>query len=55
VEKEVIDGAELRRILDENDPGPKLVPASAAVEDPLRPSDNCQAALPERKVEAERG
>jgi cell division protease FtsH len=55
VEKEVIDGAELRRILDENDPGPKLVPASAAVEDPLRPSDNGQAPLPERKAEAERG
>jgi cell division protease FtsH len=55
VEKEVVDGAELRRILDENDPGPKLVPASAAVQDPLRSSDNGQApASPERRVEAER-
>jgi len=56
VEKEVIDGAELRKLLDENDPGPKLVPASAAVEDPLRPSENGQAAAPlERRVESERG
>ena len=52
VEKEVIDGAELRKLLDENDPGPKLVPASAAIEDPLRPSENGQAiAAIERKVE----
>src|SRR5207249_3142115 len=56
VEKEVIDGAELRKLLDENDPGPKLVPASAAIEDPLRPSENGQAiAAIERKVESERG
>ena len=55
VEKEVVDGAELRRILDENDPGPKLVPASAAVEDLVRPSGNGQAASGERKVEAEPG
>jgi cell division protease FtsH len=52
VEKEVIDGAELRKVLDENDPGPKLVPASAAIEDPLRPAENGQAiAAIERKVE----
>ncbi len=52
VEKEVIDGAELRKLLDENDPGPKLVPASAAIEDPLRPAENGQAiAAIERKVE----
>jgi cell division protease FtsH len=52
VEKEVIDGAELRKVLDENDPGPKLVPASAAIEDPLRPSENAQSiASVERKVE----
>jgi cell division protease FtsH len=56
VEKEVIDGVELRKLLDENDPGPKLVPASAAVEDPLRPSENGQAAAAlERRVESERG
>ena len=53
VEKEVIDGAELRKLLDENDPGPKLVPASAAIEDPLpHPSENGQTiAAMERKVE----
>jgi cell division protease FtsH len=52
VEKEVVDGAELRRVLDENDPGPKLVPASAAVEEPIRPSENGQGASAERRVEA---
>jgi cell division protease FtsH len=52
VEKEVIDGAELRKVLDENDPGPKLVPASAAIEDPLPPSENGLAITSiERKVE----
>ena len=53
VEKEVIEGSELRRVLDENDPGPKLVPASAAIEDPLpHPSENGQTiAAMERKVE----
>jgi cell division protease FtsH len=55
VEREVIDGQELRRILDENDPGPKLVPASAAVEIPAHLTDNGQAASVERKVEVERG
>jgi cell division protease FtsH len=53
VEKEVIEGSELRKVLDENDLGPKLVPASAAIEDPLpRPSENGQTiAAMERKVE----
>jgi cell division protease FtsH len=32
IEKEVIDGPELRQILAEHNPGPKLVPASVAVE-----------------------
>ena len=57
VEREVIDGAELRRVLDSNDPGPKLVPASSAipVDDTLHPSENGFAGVPERKVESERG
>ena len=32
IEKEVIDGAGLRQLLEQNDPGPKLVPGSVAVE-----------------------
>ncbi|HEV2950429.1 MAG TPA: ATP-dependent zinc metalloprotease FtsH, partial [Gemmataceae bacterium] len=53
VEKEVIDGGELRKLLDENDPGPKLVPASAAVETTPHLSTNGQvvAAAVERKAE----
>jgi len=31
VEKEVIDGAELRQLIEQNSPGPKLVPSSLAV------------------------
>jgi cell division protease FtsH len=50
-EKEVIDGAELRKLLDENDPGPKLVPASAAVESMPHLSANGQVAAIERKAE----
>jgi cell division protease FtsH len=53
VDKEVIDGPELRKILDENDPGPKLVPASAAVEIAPHTSDNGQAVPVERRAEAE--
>jgi cell division protease FtsH len=34
MEKEVIDAAELRQILEEFDPGPKLVPSSLAVDKP---------------------
>jgi cell division protease FtsH len=50
-EKEVIDGAELRKLLDENDPGPKLVPASAAVDSTPHLSANGQIAAVERKAE----
>ena len=32
MEKEVIDATELRQLLEEHDPGPKLVPGSVAVE-----------------------
>jgi cell division protease FtsH len=34
IEKEVIDGNELRALLEEHHPGPKLVPASAAISSP---------------------
>lgn len=46
IEKEVIDGPELRQILEQFDPGPKLVPASAAVVGPdasVRKDDDHQA------------
>jgi cell division protease FtsH len=32
IEKEVIDGVELRQILEQHDPGPRLVPGTLAVE-----------------------
>jgi cell division protease FtsH len=34
VEKEVIDGADLRALIDANDPGPRLVPGSLPATDP---------------------
>jgi cell division protease FtsH len=34
VEKEVIDGSELRALLEDHLPGPKLVPASIAIHQP---------------------
>jgi cell division protease FtsH len=41
VEKEVIDGEELDRLLEEHVPGPKLVPASQAIQtDPLHLNDD---------------
>jgi len=54
VDKEVIDGAELRQILEEHSPGPRLVPGSLAVAAPAEPaplehrpeSKTASAALP---------
>jgi cell division protease FtsH len=37
IEKEVIEGAELRQILEQLDPGPKLVPGSLAVDNHVSP------------------
>jgi hypothetical protein len=37
VEKEVIDGAELRELLEHHSPGPRLVPGSLAVSTPAEP------------------
>jgi cell division protease FtsH len=42
IEKEVIDGVELRDILEANYPGPKLVPASQAIMSKERPDDDVQ-------------
>jgi cell division protease FtsH len=38
VEREVIEGSELRRLLEEYNPGPKLVPGSLPVAAPVEPS-----------------
>jgi cell division protease FtsH len=38
VEIEVIDGSELKQILEQHYPGPKLVPGTLALEDRVRPS-----------------
>ncbi len=37
VEKEVIDGAELRQLIEHHSPGPKIVPGSLAVSTPAEP------------------
>lgn len=39
VEKEVIDGGELRALLEDHLPGPKLVPASIAIHQPTTPEE----------------
>src|SRR5205814_348769 len=41
IDKEVIDGGELRQLIEANDPGPKLVPGSLPVEG-RSPSDEAQ-------------
>ncbi len=51
MEKEVIDGAELKLLLEQYDPGPKLVPASGPVTNPLRPADAEDHAAKDRLME----
>jgi cell division protease FtsH len=52
MEKEVIDGAELRGLIDAHDPGPKLVPGTLAVEKgTVAPPDVAGTEMPERWVE----
>jgi cell division protease FtsH len=56
VEKEVIDGAELRQLVDAHTPSLKLVPASDALEDPVtgvKPSDPIEDLAPERPITAQ--
>jgi cell division protease FtsH len=47
-EKEVIDGDELRQLLEVHDPGPKLVPGSVAVEKPIHLADTEEPRIEER-------
>ena len=52
VEKEVMDGAELRQLLEQYDPGPKLVPGSQSKE--TRPlDDTVEITKVERRAEGE--
>jgi cell division protease FtsH len=46
IEKEVIDGDELRQILDQSYPGPKLVPGTLFRDDRHRPSQSMDAEAP---------
>lgn len=51
IEKEVIDGTELRELLEQHNPGPKLVPSSLAVEDRNAPPANIEPANTEVRAE----
>jgi cell division protease FtsH len=46
IEKEVMDGAELRQLLEQRMPGPKLVPGTLAVDEPSSPTDPEQSSGP---------
>jgi cell division protease FtsH len=50
IEKEVIDGVELREILESNYPGPKLVPASEAIVSMERPNEGVVTEVRESKL-----
>lgn len=52
VEKEVIDGTELRNLLDEHDPGSRLVPGSVAVAERNGQIDRLEPAALEQLAEA---
>ncbi len=51
IEKEVIDGAELRHILEQQSTGPQLVPGSLAVENRSAPANPMDAVAVERRAE----
>jgi cell division protease FtsH len=54
IEKEVIDGTEVRELLETLDPGPKLVPGSVAIAPPVdTDEDDEEEAAPEAVVQAE--
>src|SRR5262249_13433834 len=55
MEKEVIDGAELRLLLEEHDPGPKLVPGSLAVDKGVPPVEAEEPAAEDRALRMEDG
>jgi cell division protease FtsH len=55
IEKEVIDGAELRELLEQYDPGPKLVPGSLAVDNRPHMLDVLEPAAAERHAEGNEG
>ena len=50
MEKETVDGKELRKILESHYPGPKLVPASTAIVATERPGEDDPGELRESKV-----
>jgi cell division protease FtsH len=53
VEKEVIDGSELRQLLEDQYPGPKLVPGSLAIADSAK--DEEEEPLPDAGVREQTG
>ena len=53
MEKEVIDGAELREFIKQHDPGPHLVPGTLPVSDE-RPQIPADVPSLERRVEGEK-
>jgi len=55
IEKEVIDGTELRALIEANDPGPKLVPGTLAVENRTSASDAEDSEASEKRWAAEGG
>jgi cell division protease FtsH len=55
MEKEVIDGAELRLLLEKHDPGPKLVPGSLAVDKGLPPEETEEPGVEDRTRRMEDG
>jgi hypothetical protein len=51
MEKEVIDGAELRALIESHDPGPRLVPGTLAVEGRPPAAEGPAAETPARRAE----
>jgi cell division protease FtsH len=55
VEKEVIDGDELRQLIEQNNPGPKLVPGSLAVDTREFLEEDTELEASERSLRVEEG
>jgi cell division protease FtsH len=55
MEKEVMDAAELRQLLEQYDPGPKLVPGSLVVENRPHPGHPAEGVVQDRVLRAEEG
>ena len=49
IEKEVIDGTELRALIEANDPGPKLVPGTLSVDSRAPASEFDGPDLPDKR------